>query len=218
MADENDDKRFAITQELIRRAHEGGLIAKYFLMMTPETMQLRKMSENDPAETMAVVLAMLSHVATIVYHSATTKVDTNVRTSDDFANIAAMSWDECCRSVESMFSAAIQAGSPVAGAIQERVRLMPSDPSKRPDLPPFDVLAGAKAVKPDSVEDMLDRIDDNAAEQDATGEQHQEETERASEPEEPKSNSVKAPKSEFAVFSTKFGSTNIGHFGNGKGN
>jgi len=210
----NDEKRESIIIELNKRAISEGTTERYFAALVPAMVSVYGDAKGDAVKMMGLAQALLRHAMTVFYGSAATPADLQVRTSEDVAKMAGAVWDECCRNTEQLMIHMTEQGVEVPKEILEKLALMPSDPSKRPDMAPVDTLAGIPG-RPRSVADLLARLNKTPEPVSASvgaEEQVKHEAPKA----ESKAATSKAPK--FAVWSVGSTMTGLEKIGNGKGN
>lgn len=209
----NEEKREAIMIELNKRTIAEGTTERYFALLMPEIATAYLDAKGDAVKMMGLAQALLRHVMTVFYASVTTPADLQVRTADDVAKMAGTVWDECCRNTEQLLARLKSEGVAIPQEMLDRVRAVPSDPSKRPDVAPVDSSAGA-AGRPRSIADLMSRLSEPQPEP-------QVQVEDAPVPEEPKQASapkvkVKAP--EYVTWSGGSTMQELQRVGNGKGN
>lgn len=209
----NEEKREAIMIELNKRTIAEGTTERYFALLMPEIATAYLDAKGDAVKMMGLAQALLRHVMTVFYASVTTPADLQVRTADDVAKMAGTVWDECCRNTEQLLARLKSEGVAIPQEMLDRVRAVPSDPSKRPDVAPVDSSAGA-AGRPRSIADLMSRLSEPQPEP-------QVQAEDAPVPEELKQASapkvkVKAP--EYVTWSGGSTMQELQRVGNGKGN
>jgi hypothetical protein len=143
---------------------------------------------------------------TVFYGTVTTPVDLQVRTAEDVSAMAGSVWNECCRNVEMYVDQLTARGIEVPKEIQDKMKAMPSDASKRPDMVPCDPLAG-RMSRPSSVADLMTLL--NQPKKDVGQEPLVGATPKSA-------NAVATPKTSiWSIGSTMDG---LNEIGNGKGN
>lgn len=201
----NDEKREAIIIELNKRALTEGTTQKYFEELIPAMVQSYADARGDAVKLMGLAQALLRHTMTVFYGTATTPVDLQVRTAEDVSAMAGSVWNECCRNAEMFIDQVVKSGVEVPDDLLAKVKAMPSDASKRPDMVPCDPLAG-RIGRPSSVADLMSLLN----------QPKREEVKASEAPVETPVNAVVPPKvSLWSVGSTMGG---LGGVGNGKGN
>jgi hypothetical protein len=114
-------------------------------------------------------------------------------------------WNECCRNAEMFIDQVVKSGAGVPDDLIAKVKAMPSDASKRPDMVPCDPLAG-RIGRPSSVADLMSLLN----------QPKREEVKVSEVPVETPANVVVPPKvSLWSIGSTMDGLDGVG---NGKGN
>lgn len=210
----NDERRIEIMIELNKRAISEGTTERYFAILTPAIATAYLDANGDAVKMMGLAQALLHHATTVFYASATTPADLQVRVSEDVAKMAGVVWDETCRNTEQLVSAMLAKGVEVPKEMLDRIKSMPSDPSKRPDVAPVDSSAGA-STRPRSVADLLSNL--NEPDPEPQPEPQAQATE-APKPEEPKESKVKIKPPEYVAWSGGSTMQELSKVGNGKGN
>jgi len=130
----NEERRIAIMAELVRRA--GDSERKHYQALTPTVAKLLQECGSDAVEVMGVFRALIRYAAGIAYGTVGTPIDMQVRTGDDVAGVAVAMWDQACREAEEMVARMKHEGIGIPKELETKLKLAPSDPSKRPDMPP----------------------------------------------------------------------------------
>lgn len=199
----NDEKREAIMIELNKRAIAEGTTERYFAILTPAIATAYLDAKDDAVKLMGLAQALLRHASTVFYASATTPADLQVRVAEDVAKMAGVVWDETCRNTEQLVAALLQRGAEVPQEMLDRIKAMPSDPSKRPDVAPVDSSAGA-AGRPRSVADLLSKLNELEP--------------KPEEPKEASASKVRIKSLEYVAWSGGSTMQELTKVGNGKGN
>lgn len=136
---ENDERRLAILAEMHRRAASAE--RKWIEHLEPIMAAIMVEVGEDAILRLGLVRAMLNMSAGITIASAGSDYDCQLRLADEFGIMAASAWDEAARELERALSTLEATGG--AGNLPDEVyeqikrasHLVPSDPSRRPDLP-----------------------------------------------------------------------------------